>query len=267
MSYYKKICILAKDSATLEKIKQVNIEEKIKPEKTEYYEVNKVEGRIPRCDLLIVAGGDGSLFYSVDKLENDETLIFHVNLGRKGVLAETELNELEEKIEALKNKKYSIEEVRKIEAYVNNEKIGEAINEVVFASESLKGIMEVEVEIEELGTFCIDATGVLVASPLGSTAFSMSAGGPVVDNLLEAFVITPILAKRKWAPLVVSNSKEIKIRKTGGKEGPIIIRDGLEEKKINEGDYLHIKRSEKKVKLIRFDAQYLLRRLRRALVE
>ncbi|MBO3757794.1 MAG: NAD(+)/NADH kinase, partial [Candidatus Brockarchaeota archaeon] len=172
--------------------------------------VNKVEGKISQCDLLIVAGGDGSLFYSADKLENSETLILHVNLGRKGVLAEVELAEFEEKIEALKNKKYSVEEVRKIEAYVNSKKVGEAINEIVFASESLKGIMEIEVEVESLGTFCIDATGILVATPLGSTAFSMSAGGPVVDNSLEALTITPILAKRKWAPLVVSNNKKIK---------------------------------------------------------
>ncbi|MGC9013245.1 MAG: NAD(+)/NADH kinase [Thermoproteota archaeon] len=266
-NYYKKVCVLAKDEATLAKIKQVSLEEKIRPERIEYYEVNKVEGKIPRCDLLVVAGGDGSLFYSVDRLEDNETLILHVNLGRKGVLAEAELAELEEKIEALKNKKYSVEEVRKIEAYVNNEKLGEAINEIVFASESLKGIMEIEVEVESLGTFCIDATGILVATPLGSTAFSMSAGGPVVDNSLEALVITPILAKRKWAPLVVSNNKKIKIVKRGGKEKPTIIRDGLEETRINEEDRLYIVGSRKKVKLIRFDEQYLLRRLRRALIE
>lgn len=267
MSYYKKVCVLARDEATLEKIKQTNLEEKIGSEKIEYYEVNKVEGKIPTCDLLIVAGGDGSLFYSVDKLEDDKTLILHVNLGRKGVLAEAELAELEEKIEALKNKRYTVEEIRKIEAYVNNKKLGEAINEVVFSSESLKGIMEIEVEVESLGTFCIDATGILVATPLGSTAFSMSAGGPVVDNALEALIITPILAKRKWAPLVVSNNKKIKIVKKGGKEKPTIIRDGLEEIRIHEEDCLYIVRSNKKVKLIRFDMQYLLRRLRRALIE
>lgn len=267
MSYYERVCILAKDDTTLMKIKQINLEEKIGSETIEYYEVNKVEGKIPRCDLLIVAGGDGSLFYSVDKLEDNETLILHINLGRKGVLAETELTEFEERIEALKNKKYSIEEVRKIEAYVDNKKIGEAINEVVFASESLKGIMEIEVEVEGLGTFSIDATGILVATPLGSTAFSMSAGGPVVDNSLEALVITPILAKRKWAPLVVSNNKKIKITKRGGKEKPIIIRDGLEEIEINEENRLYIVGSKKKVKLIRFDEQYLLKRLRRALIE
>lgn len=267
MSYYKRVCVLAKDEATLAKVKQISLEEKIRPERIDYYEVNKVEGKIPRCDLLIVAGGDGSLFYSVDKLEDNETLILHINLGRRGVLAETELANLEERIEALKNKKYSVEEVRKIEAYVNNEKIGEAINEVVFASESLKGIMEIEVEVENFGTFCIDATGILVATPLGSTAFSMSAGGPVVDNSLGAFVITPILAKRKWAPLVVSDNKKIRVAKRGGKEKPIIIRDGLEETRINEEDHLYIVKSKKKVKLIRFDEQYLLRRLRRALIE
>jgi len=265
MTYYKKICVVARDKKALEKIKEMNLAKKINSEELSYFIVNELE-KVPKCDLLIVAGGDGSLFYAVDKME-EEAPILHLNLGRKGALAETNFSQLMEKITNLKKGKFILEEVKKMEVFINETKIGEAINDVVFASKSLKGIMEIETEIEGLGTFRIDATGIIVASPLGSTAFSMSAGGPVVDNELSAFIITPILAKRKWAPLVVSNRRVIKITKKGGKEVPVVIRDGLEEVYLKEEDVLKVRESKRKVRLVRFDEQYLLRRIKRALVE
>ena len=110
-------------------------------------------------------------------------------------------------------------------------------------------------------------SGVLIASPLGSTAFSMSAGGPALDNRIKGFVITPVLAKRPWIPIVVSEDRTIRIIKTGGKERASLILDGLIERELDETTQVTVKKSKNFANLIRFDSSYLIRRVERALKE
>jgi len=268
MARYRKICVIARDSKTADKMRSMDLEKSFKGSLISYYVFEP--GRKPppfRCDLLLAAGGDGTLFYGLMGLYNSSAHVLHVNLGRKGFLAEVELRDLAKRIKDLLAGRFLLERISKISAFAEGKLLGEAVNEVVLAAESFKGVVDVKIEISGFGSVNMLGSGVLIASPLGSTAFSMSAGGPALDNELKSFVITPILAKRPWVPIVVSDSRVIKMKKTGGKERASLILDGLVERDLAEGTEVTVKRSKTFANIVRFNPSYLIRRVKRALTE
>lgn len=260
--------MVVRDSKTVDKMHSIDLEKAFKGSSISYH-VFEPKKKPPRfaCDLLIVAGGDGTLFYGIMGLSSPAPQILHVNLGRKGFLAEVELKDLMKRIKDLLAGKFLLERINKISAFVEGEFIGEAVNEVAFVAKSFRGVVDLNVDVSDFGSINMLGSGVLVATPLGSTAFSMSAGGPALDNTLNAFIITPILAKRPWIPIVVADSRVIRMKKIGGKEKTSLILDGLIEKELTEGVEVTIKKSKKFIDLIRFEKSYLIRRVRRALTE
>ncbi len=267
MVHYKKICVVTRDRATASKMRRMDLERSFKGSLVSYhvFEHGKKPPEFP-CDLLIAAGGDGTLFYGLMGLRTSSHVL-HVNLGRRGFLAELELRNLKRRVQDILAGKFLLERISKISASIGRDLVGEAVNEVVFTAETFKGVLEVGIEIGGFGSVNMLGSGVLIASPLGSTAFSMSAGGPALDNRVKAFVITPVLAKRPWIPIVVSDDRIIGIRKTGGKERASLILDGLVERELAEGAQVTVRKSNNFANLIRFGSSYLIRRVERALKE
>lgn len=209
---------------------------------------------LEQCDIVITIGGDGTILKAASLLFDNEKPLLGVNLGRVGFLALVELNELH-LFEKLKKKEYFIEERSLLDVFVNDKKIGTAFNEALIS----QGLMATAIGIE---LFCDDipvnrymADGLLIATPTGSTAYSLSAGGPILDAKVNACVVTPICAHSLYSPAMVFSADRtlsIQLLPDDRVHEYSVIIDGRDKVRITEQDTVTIVKSSKHVKLISF---------------
>ena len=213
--------------------------------------------RADAIDLLIVLGGDGTLIRAARQYAERNIPILGVNMGTVGFLSSIEVDELEASLEKLIRQEYLLDErmLLEIEIYKNERCIDTfySLNEITLKAANERMLnLEIEIAGQSHGTFRGD--GIIVATPTGSTAYSLSAGGPVTDPELEVFIITPIAAYHLYRrPLVIDAGKEIGIYPQAGNLVTIII-DGQVKSELNENYIIRIKKAEPKVKLLRFQA-------------
>lgn len=182
-----------------------------------------------RSQLLIVLGGDGTILSGLDRAIPNDIPILGVNLGRLGFLTELETDELDERvIDRLLAGDYDIdtrttmmiEGLDKLEYF--------ALNEII-VTRATPSVRILSVEYEANGTLvdCISGDGLIVATATGSTAYSLSAGGPVILPGLDCFVLTPICPHTLNArPVVVSAEERITVRIRDGRDGVQAVLDG-----------------------------------------
>lgn len=208
-----------------------------------------------RCDLIIALGGDGTLLRAVRMLKGKEVPILGVNLGGLGFLTEATLGELYGTLSNVLAGRYRLEERMGLEAtlYRGRKRIASslALNDCVVTKGVLSRLIRLDTFIGEgyLTTYAAD--GLIVSTSTGSTAHSLSAGGPIVHPDIEAIVLTPIcphtLSNR---PLIVPGDEEIRIRIASPHPDVALTLDGQEVIKLREKDIVRIKKGPSKVKLI-----------------
>jgi len=210
-------------------------------------------------DIVIVLGGDGTILSAACECAEMGIPVMGINLGRVGFMTETDQDSMEKAVDALINGEYKIENRMMMEIFVSSES-GErkytALNDIVVSKPDSQminvGIFSDEEKITEY-----IADGVIIATPTGSTGYSLSAGGPVADPSTEMFLVTPICAHTLWArPSVLSPEKEVSVKLFEG-ANPVasVMVDGQLKEKIEEGDNVRIRKSDKKLKLIKFGKQ------------
>lgn len=147
-------------------------------------------------DLVISLGGDGTLLYAARAWGLTGIPLFGINLGRLGFLAETAPEHFTSLLRDILNGRYRVE--RRMALKVSVERNGRAVNEtlalndVVVNKGALSRIITINVDIHEFGHWSIRADGVIISTPTGSTAYNLSAGGPVVYPTIPALIVTPI---------------------------------------------------------------------------
>lgn len=204
-------------------------------------------------ELIIVLGGDGTILRAARQYGQTGIPILGVNMGTVGFLSNIEINELEFYLDRLLGLDYSIDERMMLEISVYNDQALASqvfcLNEVVFKSPTPRMLSFVlDISGQVMSTYRGD--GLIVASSTGSTAYSLSAGGPVVDPSLEAFVVTPIASHiTSKRPLVVAPERVLSLTPLECREAVICI-DG--QVKIDfEPEYrIIVKRAQHKLKLI-----------------
>jgi len=182
-------------------------------------------------DLIVVLGGDGTLISAVRILEFKETPILGVNLGRLGFLTETRVEEAIDTLKSTLDGDYKLEKRMKLHSHLLqiDEKMFEidVLNDIVINKSDVARIFEMTVYINGMLVNEYRADGLIIATPTGSTAYSLAAGGPIVHPNLESMIITPIcpqgLSNR---PIVVSDDSEIMIKVNSGAEKVSITYDG-----------------------------------------
>ncbi len=225
---------------------------------------NSVEGaytdaaEIPEgTDCAIVLGGDGTLLHAARDLAERGIPILGVNLGTLGFLTEVETGELREAVRRLVADDYMIEEHILLKAEAGGEQV-HGLNDVVVARSGFSRLIRLQLYINGMPLQVYTGDGLLVSTPTGSTAYNLSAGGPVVATGVDMFVITPIcphsLSERS---LVISADDKIEIevirsRKTQEEEA-IATVDGEYFSNLQVGDRIVLSRSELSAKLIRFE--------------
>lgn len=208
-------------------------------------------------DCAIVLGGDGTLLHAARDLAVRGIPILGVNLGTLGFLTETEPSELREAIRRLCQDEYVIEEHSMLKAEVGGS-VTHVLNDAVISRSGFSRLIRLQLYINELPLQLYTGDGLLVSTPTGSTAYNLSAGGPVVAPGVDMFVITPIcphsLSERS---LVISSADRLEIevvrsRKTQEDEA-IATMDGQYFRHLRVGDRIALSKSELSAKLVRFE--------------
>lgn len=170
------------------------------------------EGALEGADLAVVLGGDGTMLRALNRFLGTETPVVGVNFGRVGFLSAIEASELEEGLGRVFAGDYAVIELATLRCEIGGE-VRSAVNDVVAHSSSVGRMVEIawEVEGEDLGRLACD--GVICCTPAGSTAYNLSAGGPVMVWGLEAMAVTFVAPHSLQArPLVVPSGLELAVR-------------------------------------------------------
>lgn len=215
-----------------------------------------------KLDFIISVGGDGTILRTAKTIGKYEIPVLGINIGNLGFITSIEFNESERALKAIRDNNFYIEERILLKCEVKkNENINQyiALNDAVIAKGTLSRIVEFNVSINDIHYSKFKADGVIISTPTGSTAYSLSAGGPVVFPNLKLFTITPICPHLYgMRTLVVDSASEIKIKVKNNLEKVYFTIDGQESIEIDEEDILSIKKYDKKFKLIRLnDYNYL----------
>lgn len=196
-----------------------------------------------KADLVVTVGGDGTVLKTAMTLPEQETPILAVNMGRRGYLTEVEPGKAIKAIELFRRGNYRIEKRAKLAVDMDGTHIVDALNEVVVSSGSPAKMLDLKlgVESEELLRFRGD--GVIVSTATGSTAYAMSAGGPIVDSSVDAFVVTFICPLDFVRPTVVSMDRTLSIEMTTPKVKALIVADGRFQRELVRDVKLRIRKS------------------------
>jgi len=216
------------------------------------------EGQIGKlsCDLLVCIGGDGTLLRGAFLLQDPATPILHVNLGAKGFLAEIKPDQIPEALEKLFAQKHAIESAPKIASWLDGVQLPEATNEAAISLSAHLRMFYLDVDIEDFGSIQVLGDGAIVSSPLGSTAFSLNAGGPIVSTALDAIVLTPICASKPVRPVVLPPTSAIKIVPVRQGIEMVVTIDGVFVRKFPFRSELKVIASHNRTNLVRFASDY-----------
>jgi len=213
--------------------------------------------RLPGSDVLVVLGGDGTFLRAARAVIVDDVPLLGINVGKVGFLSKVEAGELERVLGQLIAGEYAIEPRMALEGRILRSdgatpESGRllALNDVVVARGSLARVVRLEVSIDasHLATFIAD--GLVVASPTGSTGYSFSAGGPILDPTARNLVVTPIAGYlTTLRSVVVDPSVVVSCRVLDAHEALVSI-DGREDLPIAVGDVVEVRAIERPVRLV-----------------
>src|SRR6516162_474686 len=207
-------------------------------------------------DFALVLGGDGTLLSAARAVAHEGVPILAVNLGSLGFLTEVPLSELYLTLEAVDQGQCPTEQRAVLDCQLmrNAECISHhfALNDVVVNKSAISRLVEFDLYIDGNFVFQYKADGVIIATPTGSTAYSLAAGGPVLMPSVEAFVVTPVCPHSlTHRPLVVTEKSQIELRVETGEEEAFLSIDGQVGLPVQQGDHVICHRAAHNVRLMR----------------
>jgi NAD+ kinase len=215
-----------------------------------------------RSDVLVAIGGDGTFLYA---MRRSEVPLLPINAGTVGVLAEvmaTPDGEFSAAIERLVNGHYYIEDRMKLAAQLGSTSLPDAVNEYVLHAAQVGKMGLFEIAFDEHVVGRVQADGIILATPTGSTGYSLSSLGPIVDPDLDAILVTTIAPFRTEArALVVDPLHTVRLRVLDFGRGAVVIPDGQEEHPLPHDAAVTVYRSPRRARLVRFGTRFF-RRLR-----
>lgn len=210
------------------------------------------------ADMIIVLGGDGTIMESARKAALRRTPVLGINLGRVGYLAELEMNELH-LLDHVMEGKYRLDERAMLNAEIisagghKTKQVGYALNDAVISNGFVSRI--IDLQLSEGGTFINNyrADGLIISTPTGSTAYSMSAGGPVADPRISCFCVTPVCPHMLSArPILFPDDAVLEVKHVCKREKVLYLTlDGKLNYELMRNDIVRITKSELKASIVR----------------
>ena len=205
------------------------------------------------CDMVLTIGGDGTIIHAARKAALLDKPILGINTGRLGFVAELEPNELD-MLSRLADGDYSIEK-RMMLKVTHRDKEFYAMNDAVISRGSLSRLIDIDVSLaEDKGYIChYRADGLIVSTPTGSSAYSLAAGGPVVEPTMKCIVMTPVCSHSLFArPVVFSHNSQLALSAACDDNTKVYLTlDGVKTMIIDRNDVIYVTSSQIETKLIK----------------
>lgn len=242
---------------TFQRIKETGLEVVINKE-NEYnkdfnFKLLSKRDLMKSSDIIIVFGGDGSLLETARNATETSKPFLGVNFGKLGFLADVKENEVINKLKMIESGHFYIEERIMLDAFYKEDMIC-ALNDIVLDKGSSQRVLKISVDINGKYFTTYTSDGLIISTPTGSTAYNMSANGPIVQPGVSAFTITPLsphaLAMR---PVVIPDNSVITITAESTDNNIILSADGQANIGIDSLSQVTVKKSKSKAKFIKFD--------------
>jgi NAD+ kinase len=213
-----------------------------------YSEAHDSQAFDQMVDLVVVLGGDGTMISTARLVEEHDPLVLGINYGSLGYLTEFRIEEMFAALEAVLAGEFEVDSREMLEAehWHENElnAAGRVLNDVVINKAALARIIEIDVHLDGQFVNSFRSDGLIVATPTGSTAYNLSAGGPIVYPSMNAIILTPIcpftLTNR---PIVVPDAAEIELQLLHENEGVVLTLDGQIGYSMRANDRVIIRKS------------------------
>ncbi len=220
------------------------------------FQFSNIENLQESLDLAISIGGDGTLLGISRELAPHGIPVCGVNLGTLGFLTDIEINELEERLGNIISGQYVIEHRLMLAAYIKQQGmrklLGYALNDVVVKANNLN-MVGLELKLNSYKIADYRADGLIVASPTGSTAYSLSAGGPIVNPEAQVILLTPICPHTFYVrPIVINGTEEVLIRIKDTLHENFLTLDGAVNYSVKAEDVIYIKKAPFSAQIVRF---------------
>lgn len=223
-----------------------------------------------QSDMVLVLGGDGTILNAARLVEERGVPILGVNMGGLGFLTEATIDQLYPALERVFANDFTLEERLMLRAHLHRhgEHVAQAtvLNDVVVNKGTLARMIEVQIAIDGRFVTSLRGDGLIVATPTGSTAYSLSAGGPIVEPSVQALILTPICPHTlTHRPLLVRGNASLEVTLTSKEDGAMTTFDGQVGVAMTQGDTVAISASPHVTRLIRFSDRTSYDVLRRKL--
>lgn len=221
-----------------------------------------------QIDALITLGGDGTLLRGARWLDGKDKPILGVNLGRLGFLTSCQAEDLESALKHLAGGEYVAQprmalSARAIDAAGETRRQWRALNDFVLHKGGFARVVRLNVSVdgESIGTYAAD--GIVISTPTGSTAYSLSAGGPVVVPTVESIIITPVSAHTlAIRSLVIPADAEVTVEANESPTELLVTVDGQVGTSFVKGEQLKVRRADNPVRIVRFPGATFFERMR-----
>lgn len=225
-------------------------DQQTKEEDLAHGEIETVSGEQfqKKADLIVVLGGDGTMISAARMVGSREIPVLGINYGSLGYLTEFRIEEMTGALESVLAGNYEIDRrvMLEVEHLRDGERLGggRVLNDVVINKSVLARIIGIDMSLDEFFVNSFRADGLIISTPTGSTAYNLSAGGPIVYPSMNAIVVTPIcpftLTNR---PIVVPDTAEINLKLKHENEGVVLTLDGQVGYQMHTGDIISIRKS------------------------
>ena len=208
-----------------------------------------------KTDFIITIGGDGTILRTCLNVPKPEPPILTINMGVRGFLTEVEPKNACDAVERILKGEYKIEKCAKLAVTIGKEPMPDALNDVVISACEPSKILYTQICKDGKPILKCQADGLIVATQTGSTGYSLSAGGPVLDQEVDAFVLTPICSLTVFHSLVFPADSTVSFNVERPREMLVLI-DGNYRKLVSSDDMLKVTRSKNVTSFIRFETDF-----------
>ena len=226
------------------------------------------EAVVDCSDMVVCLGGDGTFLKAARLLYGKNLPILGINLGNLGFLTEIDRNDIENAVEHIFNGNFTVEERMMLDASIHRKGrpvINDtALNDIVISRGAISRILHVKAYINNVFVDSFPGDGLIISSPTGSTAYSLSAGGPIVEPDAQLMIITPICPHILYSRSIITNaSSSVKVAvHEEFQHDAMVTVDGQEGYEISGGDWVEVKKSTHSIKLARINSRNFFNILR-----
>ncbi|UCD13251.1 MAG: NAD(+)/NADH kinase [Thermoplasmatales archaeon] len=207
-----------------------------------------------KADIVVTIGGDGTILMSLEEIEKP---IFAINSGGMGFLSEVESKYAIDGLKRVNDGNYNIEERAKLKIMLDGKRLTDAANEVTVQTDRIAKILYLKLFVDDDLIETMGADGIIVATPTGSTSYSLSVGGPIMDPTVNAMIIAPLapfkLSARPW---IIPLDKNVRMQLLGKSKESKLVIDGRVAVPVTPKSDIIVTGSEKKARFVRFGESF-----------